>query len=492
MADPGSREPIPAPASRSEQAATAILVLAITALAAVLRFHALGEDSLWRDEASSWLEAHGSLADILTATARDNYPPLHNLLLAVSMHFFGDREWALRLPSAILGVLNVLALYWVGSTVGGRLAGLFAALFLALSPFHVWYSQEARMYTLLALAATLYAGTALWLCRKATVPRAVACIAAGTALLYSHLYGSFTWLAITIPITVMIARAPSPDGVRLRTWLALQAIIAILFAPWAVILLQRAIIVHQLGFWIPYPTPAIILEELTKLTSGRVALAFLVIAGALALLVGRGSTRGPLSAGHRPTWPELAVIAAWCLGPIVIGIAISALTTPVFYSRYVIASLPAAALLAGIGCASLVAGWASLAAVAAIAGAVSFYAFTTGGPGPREEWRAVSAFLAARLAPGTCVLTDEYIQVKMIAYYHPDPSACVLAADALPPDKSIPPGPSGIATSRVFALMVWGDRKAIAALPTPPWTPGGPPTEFGVIRIVPMARTPAG
>ena len=134
--------------------ATLAAVGLVVVIGALLRLHNLGTESLWADEAASSTQAKDSLADLIKRTARDNYPPLHNLALFAAIKLFGDSEWSLRLPSATFGVANIAALYWLGTMTVGRTAGLIGAVLLALSPFHLWYSQEARMYSLLALAAT--------------------------------------------------------------------------------------------------------------------------------------------------------------------------------------------------------------------------------------------------------------------------------------------------------------------------------------------------
>src|SRR5690606_11758191 len=87
-------------------------LLLILAAAAILRLHDLGGQSLWWDEVMSWRQAKLGLAELLAATAEDNYPPLHNLILHVFIGLFGNGEVALRLPSALLGLANVAALYW--------------------------------------------------------------------------------------------------------------------------------------------------------------------------------------------------------------------------------------------------------------------------------------------------------------------------------------------------------------------------------------------
>lgn len=162
------------------------MLFIIVAMGAWLRFHNLSVDSLWHDEAYSWHQSKDSIFDVVRRTAEDTYPPLNNLFLYASIKLFGDQEWALRLPSAIFGTANILAIYWLGSITVGRVAALMAAALLTLSGFHVWYSQEARMYALLSLTATLFVASSFYFVRSPNIPRAIFVSLSGLALLYSH------------------------------------------------------------------------------------------------------------------------------------------------------------------------------------------------------------------------------------------------------------------------------------------------------------------
>ena len=121
-------------------------------LAAVVRLVGLGTPSLWLDEAFSHLFATLPLPLAWEAMLVDAvHPPLYYLLLRPWLALAGESEFALRFPSAVAGVLTVALLYRVGRVWLGERAAFWAALLLALNPFHLWYSQEARMYALLAL-----------------------------------------------------------------------------------------------------------------------------------------------------------------------------------------------------------------------------------------------------------------------------------------------------------------------------------------------------
>jgi predicted membrane-bound mannosyltransferase len=94
---------------KSQRAALAAVGL-IVVIGALLRLHNLDAESIWWDEAASWVQSKDSLFDLIWRTAHDNYPPLHNLFLFVGIKLLGDSEWSLRLPSVIFGVANIVTL----------------------------------------------------------------------------------------------------------------------------------------------------------------------------------------------------------------------------------------------------------------------------------------------------------------------------------------------------------------------------------------------
>ncbi len=127
------------------------LLILILLLAFALRVHLLGAQSLWNDEGSSYVQATRSLADIARFAALDIHPPGYYWLLHVWRILTGDTEFALRALSAFASLLSVAVAYALGKRLYGALAGLAAALFVALNGFSLYYAQEARMYALLAL-----------------------------------------------------------------------------------------------------------------------------------------------------------------------------------------------------------------------------------------------------------------------------------------------------------------------------------------------------
>lgn len=133
----------------------ALVLPAILAIAAALRFHRIGEESLWTDEVHSLLLARMPVAELIRAAREDVHPPLYFLLLRAWIALFGESAVALRSMSAIVSVLTILPLHSLARKLSGSRAALFSCALFAISPYHLWYAQEARMYALLAFLETL-------------------------------------------------------------------------------------------------------------------------------------------------------------------------------------------------------------------------------------------------------------------------------------------------------------------------------------------------
>ena len=134
------------------------IVSILTALLVALFLRLLGSNqSFWLDEATSVLVARDfSYSEIITKfSPGDFHPPLYYLLLKVWIGLVGSGEVAVRMLSIIFGVATVYVTYAIGKNVYSRFVGLIAAMLLATSPLHIYYSHEARMYSLETLLASV-------------------------------------------------------------------------------------------------------------------------------------------------------------------------------------------------------------------------------------------------------------------------------------------------------------------------------------------------
>ncbi len=132
------------------------LAAAITLVGGGLRVLLLGTKNMWLDETFSvWLASHPLPEMLQWLVEIDQHPPLYYLLLHAWIAFRGTAPYAVRFLSALFGAGTIPILYLTGKRISGTMLGLAAAMLLAFSPYHIVYSQETRMYTLLTFNAAV-------------------------------------------------------------------------------------------------------------------------------------------------------------------------------------------------------------------------------------------------------------------------------------------------------------------------------------------------
>lgn len=228
--------------------------VAILLLAAFLRFYHLSAQSLWSDEGNSAALARRGFTEIAQRAAFDIHPPLYYWLLKIWAVIWGNSEAGLRSLSAALGVALVYVVWLLGRSLFGNRVGLIAAFIAALSPLQVYYSQEARMYMLLALLGSVTALAALlifedyvrhplrttqsversaWYVARSWVLRLsyILVVAAG---LYTHYAYPIMLLVVNLPAVIWLTHLPKSktQNSKLINWFALQLIPLLLYLPW--------------------------------------------------------------------------------------------------------------------------------------------------------------------------------------------------------------------------------------------------------------------
>jgi hypothetical protein len=402
------------------------LLVPIIIVAAVIRFDSITQQSIWLDEAISIRQSSGSLSGLITQVAADNYPPLHNLLLWIIAHVFGTGELAMRAPSAVLGVAQVAMTYYLGRVLGYRTAGLIAALFVALSAFAIWYSQEARMYSLLAFSSTSTLALAVDFMRRPSNLRGVLLCLAGVATAYSHFYGLFDLFGILLAVTA--ARLIWPAAWKAPLWLfwLIMLLIGVTFLPWLLITVQRAEDVAAQGFWIPYPNLDQLARQGTMLLSGEVG-ALIVGVGLLLLITAWPKSR-PTADMEFPLAAACLILAVAAITPILIGIGLSMTIRPILIARYVIGSLSPLLLLAALGYARFATGWRTIVwIIVGLATVCALGPMSYAGMGQRDGWRDVAAYLKNKRHGDDCLIVFIGSSVTPLEYYYGPIKGCLLA-----------------------------------------------------------------
>lgn len=202
--------------------------LLILGAGVALRFIALGQQSFWYDEFHSILMAQGAPDGSLGVAVFNVHGPLYLVLLRAWMSLAGESEVAVRALSAALGSLGLVLFYRVGLRILGRSTALVALSLLAASPYYLWYSQEARNYSLLFCLGLVAVPAFLSEIERRTAGSFVRATIATAATCLSNLSGFF--LYPLFGIWAAVARRRS--GYPIRRLIALGLLSAVVLTPW--------------------------------------------------------------------------------------------------------------------------------------------------------------------------------------------------------------------------------------------------------------------
>jgi uncharacterized membrane protein len=448
-----------------------LVLLALILVALGLRMARLGFQPLWWDEGWSLYFATLDLGSMLARTAVDIHPPFYYLLLHLWTGLFGTSAGSARLLSVLLGTATVPLLYATGRRLLGFRGGLAAAFLLAISPFHIYYSQEVRMYvlvTLLGLAATHFAlrcPTGRWNARGWGAGSWAAYVLTATAALYSQYYAAFLLLALNLVVLARWlrgARTGSPagrSGRALGSWLGAQAAVLLLFLPWLwyaggklLTYVRFKVSVEQdlsLGLF-PY-----LARHLAAFTWGHAEgplanwwwlglLPLIALVLALAFVFWR---RGRLGTGRLVGWDQVATPAAILAVTLLCGFAVNLVFpfNPPRSERLLLLALPAYLLLVTAGLLVLRRARRSLAIASmasfVVVALVSLGFFYTVPRYPDDDYRPLIERVRALGLPGDAVLAIHPWQVGYFQAYIPDdearPTLVLTPREVIPRERQI-------------------------------------------------------
>ena len=454
----------------------------VVMVAFVLRVFRLGTQELRGDQAFGYFLSLKTLPDIIRSTIalQEPHPVASYFLQHAWLALAGHSEVALRFVSAWFGVLAVALLYRLGRRLGlGAVTATLAAGLMAASPYAIWHSQDARMYTI-SLALTT---ASTWLAIEATQRRhwkfLVAYVGVTWLALQTHYFAFFIVIAQNLFFfgTMLVDKELRRSVGR---WLFTQVVLGLLYLPWLLVaadtlagyrgngdspgfaaMLQRALSVFAAGETIP-------VEQ--RLGIAILAGALLLIGGVRLALAGPRARRALALLG---LYLAVPLLATW----------LSALQRPIFNERYLVAAAPPFYLLlsaAVFGASGTPArtqrrigglGWVAAALLllvmfGAFSSLVQYY--TSPFPGRAYGWRELAATLkrySAALPPDQVRLVENVPDPTLWYYYRGPVDHLVL-----PPRRN----DEAETTQEVERLVSEGVQRIVIAIqPVEWWDPTG-------------------
>jgi len=403
----GADDPGHGPAAPTAATVEVVVVAVVAVLAGgVLRFATTS--SLWLDEALSVNIAQLPLGDIGSWLRHDGHPPLYYWLLHGWIEVFGSGDVAVRALSGVFGLVTLPLAYLAGRRRGGPLLGWVVLAVVALSPFAVRYSDEARMYAmvmLLAFAGYLLADDVLRRGRDGW-GRLVGVALVGAALLWTH-YWSIWLLAAAALVALWRVWRPTRPADRAAALRFLGALVGagILFLPWLPSMLYQS--AHTGTPWADPMRPSVAFAFfLFDFGSGLYADAgFFALVTTLLLALGlfgraRGTRHIDLDLATEPQLRAEAIVGGLTF---LIGIALAFVLRGAFATRYGAVVFPFVALLVAGGVTRFGARWVRFAVLLVVCGYLGIGALWNIAD-TRTQMGAIGAAIDEAAQPGDLVI----------------------------------------------------------------------------------------
>jgi mannosyltransferase len=438
-----------------------LVLLALLLAGFALRVFHAGHQEIWGDEGAKLEVVNQGVAHLFSPGA-EVHPRFFHSWLFLWYQIFGYNVFGLRMLVVLFGMLGLPLIYVLALRLfvthappearqAGQVASISALLVLAVSPFHVAYSQDLTMYSLLFVMLTLSSYTllrALSQNRGSAAWRAWAVYAVVTLLaLHTHYYVAFAVAAQALYVLLCHRRALMP-------WVGAQLVVAAGFLPWLCIhyrLLAGQTVNHtdhlslsNLGF--------ILSQAAIGFTVGATFpadwawLGWLFVALALVAILMLLTQHATRNTG--------AFLALWLLVPVPFVWAFDVLLQH-FGERFVSISLPPLVLLLGWGISrvplrrvgpALVAGAYVLASLVALRGWYFDPAFL------KSRYGEMMALISRQAQPGDALLLDGSEQAILYHIYQP----ANLDGQFISPDSVV----TAAAADRDFPALVAGQARA--------------------------------
>ena len=416
------------------------------------RVYHLGAESLWYDETVSAYLSSRSPLEIIRHTAGDIHPPGYYLMLygwraAVRPTLNDGLEYLLGWSSVAWGMLVVALLYPLGRRLLDRRSALIAVWLAAINPFHLWYSQEVRMYTMGAALGLAGLWMALkWLDSPSRRWRYLLAYALLAAIgLYTLYYFALLLIAINGIVFALLltgfrqSSSDSDSGHPLFAWMIAQVAVLLLYLPWGPTLWRQATDPPVPPWRVPWQNigefSVTVSESLSALTVGQTPpaeatwpWALLTLAATAIFLVLPLSDDGSVPSTSerdrkRRSYGARITLLTYVFLPIMILYLLTLTLTPVYHVRYLFVYAPPFMLILAASVSALWAkrvwlgiGWLVLIGGISLASLQQFWF----NPLYRaDDHRGAVAELAENWRPGDVILANAGWSYTAIDTYWP-------------------------------------------------------------------------
>lgn len=331
-----------------------VIIFLILLISLIFRLYKINFQSAWLDEIFTLNNASESksILEIFEALKTDVHPPFYYYLVHVFFKIFGDSIIVARLISVFFGLAGLLAMYYlVIELLNNKKIGILALMLLMINHFHIYYSQEARMYTMLFFTTIMAFIFMIKFIKKPNIKSAILHATFASLMIYTHFFALFTLIAQYIILLFFILKPYKVDSKKIFWLSGLSGIITlILYLPAIIILINAA---KLKSVWIQTPERDIY-TTFFKEFFGFAEISIYIIVFSITFYLIKIFNKNEQSINYLNPIKDkeifsFFVLFSWFVIALIIPHIISYINLPIIVSRYYINLIPIIVIFASIG-----------------------------------------------------------------------------------------------------------------------------------------------
>lgn len=329
-------------------------IVIILIIGAFLRLFHLDFQSVWLDEIHTLNEANpklsfGEVHEALLVS--EPHPPLYFFMMNIFFKIFGYTTIVARLFSALIGIAGLYAIYLLGKELFSKKAGIYAMVLLSVNWFHIYYSQDARMYVLLFLTTTLSFYFLVKYLKSPSVKNAVIYGIVSALMIYSHFFALFTFIAQYLILLYFVIFPFNITRIKFVKHTLISAVTAIvLYIPTYKLLLKTT---EMQSIWIPMPGLDVYTQFFKDFFGQSEMVLFFVVPIIIYYFIKLFGETQSKDFSINPNEDKFSfsfiILFLWILITMLIPLVRTYTSLPMLVNRYFINILPAILILLSIG-----------------------------------------------------------------------------------------------------------------------------------------------
>lgn len=319
----------------------------------LLRVYKLEYQSPWGDELFTMINSttDKSLLEIFRILKNDVHPPLYYYIVYCFNFILGDTLFSARFVSVLFGLLGFIYLYFLGKELINKKVGIIAVSLLIVNYFHLYHSQEARMYSMLFFTTTISFYYLIKFIKTPSLKTAIFHSVFACLMIYTHFFALFTLFSQYLILLYFVIKPFQCSQKKFFQYSLLSGIFtAVLYIPALIIFFTAS---KRDSFWISIPEKdvyTVMFKEFFGFSEIPLMIALIVVMFFFFKLFTRENTKkfylDPTSDKQVFTF---FILITWILVTLIIPLVISFVNLPMIVSRYFINILPALLILIATG-----------------------------------------------------------------------------------------------------------------------------------------------